>query len=188
MQHTNLPAVQRLAFLLYFCIMDLNYLSLLPPDFAPASRVWIYQGNRLFSDTECRDIEVLLTRFATNWQSHGAPVKGFGGLFFRQFIILMADETASGVSGCSTDSSVRLIKEIERLFGVELFNRQLLAFFINHSIQLLPFPQVQQALDSELIHSNTLYFNNLVATKEALMNEWIVPLKDSWLGTKMAIA
>jgi hypothetical protein len=35
----------------------------------------------------------------------------------------MADETATGVSGCSTDSSVRLIKEIEKIFGVNMFDR-----------------------------------------------------------------
>ncbi len=48
-----------------------------------------------------------------SWNSHGDPVKGYANLFFGQFIILMADETASMVSGCSTDSSVRLIKAIE---------------------------------------------------------------------------
>jgi len=39
------------------------------------------------------------------------PVKGAAYLFFGQFIILMADERVSGISGCSTDSSVRLIKK-----------------------------------------------------------------------------
>jgi hypothetical protein len=54
--------------------------------------------------------------------------KRAGYLFFGQFIILMADEKATGVSGCSTDSSVRLIKDIEQRFGVNMFDRTTLAF------------------------------------------------------------
>jgi hypothetical protein len=36
----------------------------------------------------------------------------------------MADESAITVGGCSTDSSVHLIKEIEKRFSVDLLNRQ----------------------------------------------------------------
>ncbi len=123
--------------------MNWNYQELLPPDFAPDSRVWIYQSNRLFSLGEALQIEDLLKNFTENWQSHGTPVKGFGNLFFGQFILLMADENATGVSGCSTDSSVRLIKEMEKLFNVNLFDRQLLAFMVKEKVQLLPLAQLQ---------------------------------------------
>src|SRR5437016_14561696 len=108
--------------------MTSNYQELLPDGFAPDSRVWVYQSSRLFIMSEALHIEDLLNNFVTNWQSHGAPVKGYGNLFFGQFIVLMADERATGVSGCSTDSSVRLIKQIEELFKVNLFDRQTLAF------------------------------------------------------------
>ncbi|MFX9089601.1 hypothetical protein ABTN55_21265, partial [Acinetobacter baumannii] len=72
----------------------------------------------------------MLHQFVADWKSHGTPVKGYANLLFGQFIILMADETATGVSGCSTDSSVHLMKEIESRFKVDLFNRQNLAFYI----------------------------------------------------------
>ena len=93
--------------------MNLNYQELLPADFAADSRVWIYQSSRLFALQEVLHVEEMLKDFVHNWQSHGSPVKGYGNVFFGQFIVLMADERATGVSGCSTDSSVRLIKQIE---------------------------------------------------------------------------
>src|SRR5262245_59370565 len=102
-----------------------NYRELIPADFAQDSRVWVYQSSRLFALSEALHIEELLNSFTTNWQSHGDAVKGFGNLFFGQFIVLMADERATGVSGCSTDSSVRLIKQIEQLFKVNMFDRQM---------------------------------------------------------------
>ncbi len=167
--------------------MNWNFQSLLPADFAPDSRVWIYQSSRLFAMGEALQIEDLLNEFVSHWKSHGTPVKGFGTLFFGQFIVLMADENATGVSGCSTDSSVRLIKQIEELYKVNLFDRQLLAFQVKDKVQLLPLSQLQHAVDNNFISPDNLYFNNLVQTKEELENKWMIPVKDSWLTRRIAI-
>ena len=172
--------------------MNLEYKHLLDKDFSADSRVWIYQSSRLFSIAEALEIEDLLDNFTSKWLSHGVPVKGAGYLFFGQFIILMADEKATGVSGCSTDSSVRLIKDIEQKFGVNMFDRTALAFVINdksdsYRIELLPLSQVQYAFDNGFIKSDTLYFNNLVGSKEELETNWIVPIKESWLSSRLKL-
>lgn len=171
--------------------MNLTYKHLLNNNFHSDSRVWVYQSSRLFLLNEALEIEELLKEFVQHWQSHGTPVKGEAYLFFGKFIILMADETATGVSGCSTDSSVKLIKSIEEKFGVNMFDRTTLAFVVkdksdSHRIQLLPLPQLQYAADYGFINSDTLYFNNLVQTKQELENNWIIPVKDSWLSKKIS--
>lgn len=168
--------------------MNLEYKSLLKKDFSPDSRVWIYQSNRLFTLSEALEIEQLLDGFVAEWSSHGTLVKGAAHLFFGQFIILMADEKATGVSGCSTDSSVRLIKETENRFKVNMFDRTTLAFVVKEKIQLLPLSQLQYAVDNGFITADTLYFNNLVQTKEELENKWIIPVKESWLNKKISFS
>jgi len=168
--------------------MNLDYKYLLEGNFHPGSRVWIYQSNRLFSLSEALEIELVLKDFTARWLSHGVPVKGAAYLFFGQFIILMADEEATGVSGCSTDSSVRLIKEIEKQFGVNLFDRTTLAFMVKDKVELLPLPQLQYAIDNGFISGETLYFNNLVQTKDELEKNWIIAVKDSWLATRFSFA
>lgn len=167
--------------------MNLNYKKLLPVDFAADSRVWIYQCNRLFAIPEALQAEDLLNQFVSGWQSHGTPVKGYATIFFGQFIIIMADENATGVSGCSTDSSVRVIKEIEKLFGVSMFDRTSLAFIVKDKVQLLPLSQLQYAFDNKFIDAETIYFNNLVATKEELETKWLQPVKESWLAKRIAL-
>ena len=167
--------------------MNTNYQEQLPAEFAPDSRVWVYQSSRLFSFTEALHVEDLLKNFTDNWNSHGAPVKGYGNLFFGQFIVLMADERATGVSGCSTDSSVRLIKQIEQLFNVNMFDRQSLAFIVKDKIQILPLAQLQYAIDNNFITPDTVYFNNLVQNKEELEHKWLIPVKDSWLAKRIAM-
>ncbi|HYE54946.1 MAG TPA: hypothetical protein VD996_08890 [Chitinophagaceae bacterium] len=167
--------------------MNLNYHHLLPTEFDINSRVWIYQSSRLFSLGEALEIESMLEQFTQNWHSHGTPVKGYGNMFFGQFIVLMADETATGVSGCSTDSSVRLIKDIEQRFKVNMFDRQMLAFVVKDKIQLLPLSQLNYAVQNNFITPDTLYFNNLVQTKGELENNWIIPVKESWLAKRIAL-
>lgn len=166
--------------------MNADYKELLPADFAGSSRVWIYQSPRLFTLSEALRIEEMLETFVTGWKSHGTPVKGFGNLFYGQFIVLMADETASGVSGCSTDGSVRLIKEIEQEFKVPMFDRLTLAFFIRDTVQMVPLSQLPYAIENGFVTPDTLYFNNTVLTKGELENNWIIPMKDSWLSVKYA--
>ena len=167
--------------------MNFEYKHLLPENFSPESRVWIYQSNRIFTLSEAIEVEDLLNKFSSFWLSHGAQVKGAGYLFFGQFIILMADEKATGVSGCSTDSSVKLIKEIELKFGVNMFDRNTLAFVIKNKIQLLPLTQLHYAFDNGFINGDTLYLNNLVQSKEELENKWMLPVKLSWLKSRLKL-
>jgi len=147
--------------------------------------VWIYQSDRTFSEHQQIEIDELIQQFTNSWTSHGAKVKGFGKLFFNQFIILMAEETASGVSGCSTDSSVRLIKEIENKYNVDFFNRQNLAFFNGENIIQIPLSKLNEAITNNLINLETYYFNNVVLSKKELEVNWIILLKNSWLQSKV---
>jgi len=166
--------------------MDLSYQQFIPDDFHMNSRVWVYQSNRLFSISEAFEIEEMLKSFLEKWNSNGAPVKGYANLLFGQFLIFMADETATSVGGCSTDSSVRVVKEIEQRFKVDMFDRQFLAFVLKDKIQMLPLSQLQYAVKNNFITPDTLYFNNLVKDKQELLNNWMIPVKDSWLKNKIA--
>jgi len=165
--------------------MNLNYRDLLPTSFPAGSRIWIYQSGRIFTIPEALELEEILNDFVKEWLSHGTPVKGFAGVFFGQFIILMADETETGVGGCSTDSSVRVIKSIETKFRVHLFDRQSLAFVVKDKVQLLPYTQLAYAVENGFIGPDTLYFNNTVQTKSELENYWIIPVKNSWLKNRV---
>lgn len=168
--------------------MNLEYKYLLPGSFSADSRVWVYQSSRLFTLAEALEMEDSLHQFAAEWRSHGADVEAYANLFFGQFVVLMADETKAGVSGCSTDSSVRFIKGLGEKYGVDFFNRTNLAFLVKEKIQLLPMNQLSYAVQNSFIDGNTLYFNNLVQTKKELEENWIIPVKDSWLAKKLPVS
>ena len=157
----------------------------LPADFSPESRVWIYQSSRPFGEEEVLQINEQLEQFYTQWTTHGAPVKGWGKVIYRQFIVVLADETGNNVSGCSTDGMVRLIKSIERQYSVNMFDRLVLTFLVKGKAEMLPMSQVQYALDKGYIAPDTALFNNSITTKKELETAWLVPLRESFLAPRL---
>lgn len=160
--------------------------ELVPAGFPDDARVWIYQANRAFNEKEAVEVTEQLHHFYENWQTHGSPVKGWAGLLFRQFIIVIADETDEQVSGCSTDSSVRVIKSLERQYNINLFDRMTITFLVKGKAEMLPFQQVQYAIDKGYITRDTMLFNNVVTNKKELYTKWMVPLKESWLAGRVS--
>lgn len=167
--------------------MIFEYKHLLPQHFDPQSKVWIYQSSRLFAMSEALQIEEILHNFVGTWNSHGTPVKGYANLLFGQFIIFIADESATTVSGCSTDSSVHIIKQLETACKVSLFDRQSLAFVVKDKLQIIPLQQLEYSLQNNFLTIDTLYFNNTVLTLQALQTEWLVPIKNSWLAKVVSV-
>lgn len=165
--------------------MNINFQNLIPQEFDDNSRVWVYQSSRAFSVSETLEIENLLQNFSKEWCSHGNIVKGYANLFFGQFIIIMADESNTQVGGCSTDGSVRLIKNIAQDYNVDLLDRLMLAFIIKERIQLIPLEDLNFAIENNSVNLETLYFNNTILTKKELLNKWIIPVKDSWLAGRI---
>lgn len=165
-----------------------KYRQKIPADFDDDSRVWIYQSNRQFNSKEALELSDALHRFIPQWKAHGMNVKGFGELFFDRWIMLMADEKQTGVSGCSTDSMFRLIKDIEQRFHAHLLDRQSLAFIINESVTVIPLDQLKQNLENGRLKQESLYFNNTVQTKKEFQDQWLIPLKESWIARKFAVS
>lgn len=165
--------------------MNVHFQESIPNEFDNNSRVWVYQSNRNFSTQETIQLKEELQGFAKEWNSHGSPVNSYADLFFDRFIIMMADEKIVKVGGCSTDSAFNFIKNTERDYKVKLLDRQTLAFIVKEKIQLIPLSQVNYSIEHEVITPDTLYFNNTILTKKELLNNWIIPLKDSWLAQRI---
>ena len=166
----------------YTCCMvtPINY----PKGFSPESRTWIYQASRSLSTTEQTEIQETLDQFTANWQSHGEAVKGAAMVLPEGFIMLVADHTVCEVSGCSTDSSVRTIRELDARYQLDLFNRQVLAFLVNDAVVRIPLQELPCQVEKGAVQPDTLYFNNMVQTLSDLESGWLIPAEKSWLAKK----
>jgi hypothetical protein len=70
---------------------------------------------------------------------------------------------------------------LEEDLGVQLFDRNLIAFKSGNAIQLIPLPHLKQKFQDGTLNEGTLTFNNVVGTKSALDHEWLVPAANTWL-------
>lgn len=146
-----------------------------------AARIWIYQAGRKLAEAEKDTISETLTSFTHSWVVHGNPLKTSFTILLDQFIVLAADETYNEASGCSIDSSVRVIRQLDQQFSLGLFDRTQVAFRKADKIEIIPLNELARALNEARWSHDSLFFNNVIATKGQLTNEWIVPAHRSWL-------
>ena len=145
-----------------------------------SSRVWIYQSNRPFTEEELQRLQPAIARFTSQWVSHNRQLKAFGDVFHKQFVVLMVDEGQADASGCSIDSSVHFIKQIEGAFEVDLFDRMTFTFKEGDEIKTAPRDLFAKLFKEGKISGETFVFDNLVKTKKEFEESWIKPLNQSW--------
>jgi hypothetical protein len=152
------------------------------------SKVWIYQADRELTYDEVDEVRLELFDFAQAWSSHGTPVDAYANVFHRRFFVFVADEANLGVSGCSIDSSVHLVKSIDSRFGLNLFDRLLYTYLDEEEyVQTIHHIDFRQSYEANLINKETLMFDNLVATKSEFLNDWLKPLAKSWHAKFVAL-
>jgi len=144
------------------------------------ARVWIYQSNREFTDREVVQISEKIETFMTTWKRHGEDLKTSYIIKYNQFIVLGVDEDFNDISGCSIDSSVHFIQELEKEFGVDLMNKMNTAFRIGENINIVSLADFQRFVKENKITSKTVVFNNMIQSKADFETNWEVPAIKSW--------
>ncbi len=83
------------------------------------------------------------------------------------------------------DGMTRIIKSLERQYSVNFFDRLTISFLHREKVQMLPMNQISYGLEKGFIETDTLLFNNLVATKKSLLADWLTPLDKSWIWQRI---
>ena len=144
------------------------------------SRVWIYQSDREFTAKEVEFIGAKAIDFINQWTRHGDDLKGSFTIKYNQFLVLAVDESFNNVSGCSIDSSVRFIKELENELKLDLMDKMNVSFKDNDNINLVKLFDFQKFAEEQKVTPDTIVFNNMVNTKADFESNWEIPAKESW--------
>ena len=146
----------------------------------PSTRIWIYQANKPFEEVQIPELKNLVNRFAQSWVSHNQQLRAHGDVYHNQFIVLMVDESRSGASGCSIDTSVRFMQQLGQQYGVDLFDRMAFTYMENDEVKTAQSAEFADLYQRGKITDETLVFDNLVKTKGELEEKWLKPLNESW--------
>jgi hypothetical protein len=151
------------------------------------ARVWIYQANRSLAPEEQNYVLQQGKLFAEQWAAHGQPLRASVAVLHRHFVVISVDEQHQLPTGCSIDGSVGFVRSVADVLQtkgapIDFFDRTLVAFWMNDSVELIPLAQVKRQLTDGQIPPDTLMFNNLAATKAELASRWQLPVQESWLA------
>ncbi|MEJ7560160.1 MAG: ABC transporter ATPase [Pedobacter sp.] len=148
--------------------------------FSPQSKVWIYQSNRAFTTEEVVAIEQKLSEFTSQWKAHGHQLQAKAQVLHNFFLIFTVDEASANATGCSIDASVRVVKELEQQYNVDLFNRFNMAYLVDNKVVVASKEDFETLINIKAVGPKTIVFNNMVQTLADFQNKWQVPFEESW--------
>ncbi|WP_299116745.1 ABC transporter ATPase [uncultured Winogradskyella sp.] len=144
------------------------------------SRVWIYQANRSFSETEISEIEEKLNVFIEAWTAHGQDLQAGFKIVYKRFIVIALNQSLNTATGCSIDASVHFIQELEKAYNVDLMDKMNVSYkqgeYIAHK-SLIDFKKMAK---QKAVSKKTIVFNNLVTNIAEFKENWEVPASESW--------
>ncbi len=144
------------------------------------SKIWIYQSSRKFSDDEVAAIEKDLSEFLTNWSAHGTSLESSFQIKYNRFIIISVNQEVHAATGCSIDSSVAFIQNLEQKYSVDLLDKMNVAFKQGEFVTYKTLLDFKKLAKDKSVSENTIVFNNLVNTIEEFNEGWEIPASESW--------
>ena len=146
------------------------------------SRIWIYQSNRDFNESEIGVIKDKTISFLDNWQAHGKDLECSYSIIDKRFIILAVNESANPIGGCSIDFSLQLIKDISNTIGIDLLNRLVVNYKLDNRIESLSLSDLKNKIKDGDFSPETIIFNTAINSKSELLNNFEIDIKSSWLS------
>jgi hypothetical protein len=144
------------------------------------SKVWIYQSNRSFSESELQEITSNLDTFIENWTAHGSNLQAGYEIKYKRFIVLALNQNLNAASGCSIDASVHFIQQLENAYNVDLMDKMNVSYKQGEFVAYKSLIDFRKMAKQKAVSKNTIVFNNLVTNKAEYLENWEVPAKDSW--------
>ena len=144
-----------------------------------SAKVWIYQSNKKLNESEKKTICDRLTSFTESWMVHGEELRASFDLVYDQFVVLAADDVASG---CSIDSSVKVMRQIADELEIDFFDRKTIAFLMDNEIRTIPLGALKNAIADNQLKPDTPVFNNAISTLGEFRENWPAPVRSTWVS------
>jgi len=142
------------------------------PQLPASSKVWIYQSQTEIALELQSEIQTKLNLFISGWAAHGEELFGDATILENYFIVLAVDESKIKASGCSIDTSVHFMKQLENNFQLDLFDRLNVLIETNGKKRIVHFSDLSK-------YPNSIVFNPLVQSLGELRTRWKIMISES---------
>jgi len=153
------------------------------------ARLWVFAAAHPLDGAQQELLLAHVDAFLQHWAAHGAPVVGGRDLRHGRFLLVGADERATGVSGCSIDSLFRSLGRLEEEAGVALRDSSLVFWRDGEGrVQAAPRPAFRERVRAGEVAEDTPVFDNTIGSVGELRASWELPMRESWHGRAFGAA
>jgi hypothetical protein len=149
------------------------------------ARLWNYTSSRLLGEAEVAALAVACQQFCNEWAAHGSPLKASFQMEYGCVLRLAVDESLHVASGCSIDSSVKLVKEWEQKLNISFFDRMLSVPMLGSETRPYGLEELKQAYEAGKIDEDTFISNTTAAQKIQLDHAPVLPLSVWWAYSRV---
>ena len=144
-------------------------------------RCWVFGASRTISD-ENPALRDRLDRFFSQWNSHGQPVSGRWRILEDRFLVVLREPEGAEVSGCSIDSMVGEVKQLEKELDVRLLDSSRIFYRKADgsvdSVNRLEFKAL--ATEGRITPDTEVFDTTVTRFADLKPGTFSKPLKDSW--------
>ena len=144
------------------------------------SRIWIYQSNRKFLDIELNEINDSISNFLKSWTAHGNELLSSYEIKYDRFIIIALNQFVQSASGCSIDSCIHFIQDLEKKYKIDLLDKMNVAFKQGEYVTYKSINEFKELIKNNSVSKKTIVFNNLVVDISDYLENWEIPAEKSW--------
>lgn len=151
-------------------------------DLPDDARIWIFGAGGPLPPAVAERLLRGVQSFVDRWTAHGSPVVGSFDWRYDTFLVVAADEAATGVSGCSIDSLYHTLKQLEEETGITLLDSSRVWYRDElDAVRSVTREDFRGMVEREEVGDETMVFDNTARTVGALRaGEWERPFHESW--------
>ncbi len=147
------------------------------------ARLWVFAADRPLSEAERRQLAESVETGLAAWAAHGSPVTWGHTLVHEQFLMVGVDESQTALTGCSIDSAVSRIRELERRLEVSFLDNSRVFYRDGAAVRVVNRLEFRELAKAGTVTGDTVVFNNVLETvRDVRAGNWEVPAVRSWHG------
>jgi hypothetical protein len=145
------------------------------------ARLWIFAAERVLTDDEQQQLFDELDGFLEEWKAHGEPLSAARDLRYGQFLLVAADESTAGASGCSIDALTGVLRRVEGRLGVELASNAPVFYRDEQGVRRVTRARfAKMAGTGEVTPAVTVFDNTIARVADVREGRWERPARESW--------
>lgn len=150
-------------------------------NFPDDSWLRVFNAPRDLTQDEVRAVSEDLGDFLRGWASHESPVTGNFEIVHDRFIVVAADESKVGLSGCSKDAVVMRLRDLGNRLGLDFVHSPPLCFRHGDAIRSVQRGEFGELASAGEVKSDTVVFDSTIITVGPYKaGRWEVPASDCW--------